>query len=181
MALVSSSTTTISSTFSPLSKRLAFSSEDDLKFMTLAMAEARRALAHDDIPVGAVLVKDGRVLAVGRNERELLLSPTAHAEVQALNAGAKAHGHWNLTGAVLYVTLEPCVMCAGALVLGRIEEVVYAATDPKGGAISLNIPLLDNPALNHKVKFRQGPLAEEAGELLRYFFRSKRKKSRSPE
>lgn len=147
--------------------------------MTLALEEAKRALVHDDIPVGAVLVKDGQVIAHGKNERELIPSPTAHAEIQAINAGAKAHGHWNLTGAKLYVTLEPCVMCAGALVLGRIEEVIYAALDPKGGAISLNIPLLANPALNHRVKFRQGPLAEEAGTLLKDFFRDKRKKNRA--
>lgn len=159
----------------------SLSSADDLRFMTLALTEAKRALEHDDIPVGAILVKDGKVLATGKNERELIPSPTAHAEVQALNAGAKSHGHWNLSGATLYVTLEPCVMCAGALVLSRIEEVVYAATDPKGGAISLNIPLLAHPGLNHQVKFRQGPLAEEAGDLLRDFFRERRKKSRQPE
>ncbi|MGZ3694358.1 MAG: nucleoside deaminase [Bdellovibrionota bacterium] len=160
---------------------LTSNSADDLRFMKLALDEARNALVHEDIPVGAVLVKDGKVLAVGRNERELVPSPTAHAEVQALNAGAKAHGHWNLTGAILYVTLEPCVMCAGALVLGRISEVVYAATDPKGGAISLQISVLDNPALNHRVKFRQGPLAEESGQLLKEFFRARRKKTRQPD
>lgn len=146
--------------------------------MQLALEEARKALEHDDIPVGAVLVKDGKVLAKGKNERELVPSPTAHAEVQALNAGALAHGHWNLTGTTLYVTLEPCVMCAGALVLSRVEEVVYAALDPKGGAVSLNIPVMNHPGLNHRVKFRQGPLAEEAGALLKEFFREKRKKPR---
>ena len=149
---------------------------DDLRFMTLALAEAQRALAHDDIPVGAVLVKEGQVLATGKNERELLPSPTAHAEVQTINAAALKHGHWNLTGTTLYVTLEPCVMCAGALVLARVEEVVYAATDPKGGAISLNIPILANPSLNHRVKFRQGPLAAECGAVLKDFFRAKREK-----
>lgn len=143
--------------------------------MALALEEARQAAAHDDIPVGAVLVKDGKVLASGRNERELLSSPVAHAEVQVLNGGAKANGHWNLTGTTLYVTLEPCPMCAGALVMARVEEVVYAATDPKGGAISLNINVLANPALNHRVKFRQGPMSVEAGALLQEFFRKKRK------
>lgn len=149
--------------------------------MELAMEEARRALEHEDIPVGAVLVKNGQVIATGKNERELIPSPTAHAEVQAINAGARAHGHWNLTGTTLYVTLEPCVMCAGALVLSRVEEVVFAALDPKGGAISLKIPILENASLNHRVKFRQGPLAEEAGALLKGFFRSRRKKTRQPE
>lgn len=148
---------------------------DDDKFMAIALEEARKALAHDDIPVGAVLVKDGRVLASGRNERELLGSPVAHAEVQALVAGAKANGHWNLSGTRLYITLEPCPMCAGALVMARVEEVVYAATDPKGGAISLGIPVLENPRLNHRVKTRQGPMAAEAGALLQDFFRRKRR------
>ncbi len=148
---------------------------DDLKFMSLALAEARKAAAHDDIPVGAVLVRDGQVIATGKNERELLRLPTAHAEVQALNAGAQSHGHWNLSGCTLYVTLEPCVMCAGALVLSRIEELVYAATDPKGGALSLEIPILHHPQLNHAVRLRQGPLAEESGALLREFFQEKRR------
>ena len=147
----------------------------DLHFMGLALDEARKALAHDDIPVGAVLVKDGQVIAAGKNERELIPSPTAHAEVQAINDGAKAHGHWNLTGTKLYVTLEPCVMCAGALVLARVEEVIYAAPDPKGGAISLGVSILENPKLNHRVKYRQGPLVEECSELLKSFFRQKRR------
>lgn len=151
------------------------SPESDLHFMSLALAEARRALEHDDIPVGAVLVSEGKVIATGKNERELLPSPTAHAEVQAINSGAKARGHWNLSGSRLYVTLEPCVMCAGALVLARVEEVVYAAPDPKGGAVSLGVPILENPKLNHRVKFRAGPLAEESSELLKEFFRGKRR------
>jgi tRNA(adenine34) deaminase len=149
--------------------------EDDLKFMRLALEEASRAAEHHDIPVGAVLVKDGEVIASARNERELLCSPVAHAEVQALNAGAKAKGHWNLTGTKLYVSLEPCPMCAGALVMARVEEVIYAATDLKGGAISLGIEILSNTKLNHRVRYRQGPLATEAGALLQEFFRKKRR------
>lgn len=143
--------------------------------MGLALEEARKALAHDDIPVGAVLVMNGQVIATGRNERELIPSPTAHAEVQAINNAAKAHGHWNLTGSKLYVTLEPCSMCCGALVLARVEEVIYAAKDPKGGAVSLGIPILENPKLNHRVKVRQGPLEEECSQLLKEFFREKRR------
>jgi tRNA(adenine34) deaminase len=150
-------------------------SADDLTFMQLALAEARKAAAHDDIPVGAVLVREGKVLATGRNEREALASPVAHAEVRALEAGAKAHGHWNLTGSKLYVTLEPCAMCAGALVQARVEEVIYAAEDPKGGAVSLGISILGNPALNHRVRVRRGPLAAEAGALLKEFFQRKRR------
>ncbi len=149
--------------------------DQDRKFMELALLEAKKASEHDDIPVGAVLVKDGKVIASCRNERELLCSPVAHAEVQALNEGAKANGHWNLTGATLYVSLEPCPMCAGALVMARVEEVIYAAADPKGGAISLGINILGNTALNHRVKYRQGPLALEAGVLLQEFFRKKRR------
>lgn len=155
---------------------MALSAEDDLRFMTLALAEAREAMNHDDVPVGAVLVSaEGVELARSRNERELLRSPVAHAEVQSLIRGAKAHGHWNLSGCTLYVTLEPCSMCAGALVLARVAEVVYAAKDPKGGVVSLGIPVLENPALNHRVPARQGPLAAEAGALLQEFFRKKRK------
>ncbi len=144
--------------------------------MRLALAEARGAGAHEDVPVGAVLVdSEGQVLAHARNERELLASPVAHAEVQALLKGAAERGDWNLTGTTLYVTLEPCAMCAGALVNARVGEVVYGAKDPKGGAISLAIPILENPALNHRVKARQGPLAEESAELLQSFFKRKRR------
>ncbi len=149
--------------------------EQDLHFMGLAIEQAHKALDHDDIPVGAVVVLNGKVLGSGKNERELLPSPTAHAEVQAINAAALKHGHWNLTGAKLYVTLEPCVMCAGALVLARVEEIIYAAADPKGGAVSLGIPILQHPALNHKVKIRQGPLEQEAATLLKDFFKQKRR------
>ncbi|HEY8280381.1 MAG TPA: nucleoside deaminase [Bdellovibrionota bacterium] len=158
---------------------MSHSEADDLKYMKLAFEEARGALAHDDIPVGAVLVKDGKVLAAGRNEREVLGSPVAHAEVQALVQGAKANGHWNLSGTTLYVTLEPCPMCAGALVQARVAELVYAASDPKGGVVSLGIPVLENPALNHRLAVRQGPLAAEAGEMLQAFFRQKRREKGS--
>jgi tRNA(adenine34) deaminase len=152
------------------------SPEDDLRFMRLALAEARAAAAHDDVPVGAVLVdSEGQVLAHARNERELLHSPVAHAEVQALSAGSRERGDWNLSGTILYVTLEPCSMCAGALVLARAAEVVYGATDPKGGVVSLAIPILTNERLNHRVRVRQGPLGEECGAVLQEFFRRKRR------
>ncbi|MGZ3736050.1 MAG: nucleoside deaminase, partial [Bdellovibrionota bacterium] len=141
-----------------------------------ALAEAKAAAAHEDVPVGAVLVDaEGRVMAHGRNERELLSCPVAHAEVQVLSKGSHERGDWNLTGTTLYVTLEPCSMCAGALVLARVSEVVYGASDPKGGVVSLGIPILENPALNHRVKVRQGPLAAECGAVLQEFFRRKRK------
>lgn len=152
------------------------SADDDLRFMRLALAEARAAAALEDVPVGAVLVDaEGQVMAHSRNERELLGSPVAHAEVQALAAGSRERGDWNLAGTTLYVTLEPCSMCAGALVLARVAEVVYGAQDPKGGAISLGIPILENPKLNHRVRVRQGPLAAECGAVLQEFFRRKRR------
>jgi tRNA(adenine34) deaminase len=155
-------------------------SGQDLHFMQLALEQARSALAHDDIPVGAVLVRDGQVIGKGKNERELIPSPTAHAEVQAVNDAARAHGHWNLTGTRLYVTLEPCPMCAGALVLARVDEVIYGAKDPKGGALSLGINILENSQLNHRLKVRQGPLAEECAGLLKDFFRRKRGQKKTP-
>lgn len=153
-------------------------SNKDSQFLRLALEEAKRAEEHDDIPVGAVLVKNGAVIAVGRNEREFLADPTAHAEVRVLSEAGSKQKHWNLDGATLYVTLEPCAMCCGALVLARVKELVYAAADPKGGAISLNIPILNNERLNHRVRVRQcddAELVAEAGELLKKFFQKKRR------
>jgi len=150
--------------------------EEDLRFMRLALAEARAAAAQEDVPVGAVLVdSEGQVMAHARNERELLQSPVAHAEVQAISAGARERGDWNLSGTTLYVTLEPCSMCAGALVLARVTEVVYGAMDPKGGVVSLAIPIFSHARLNHRVRVRQGPLAAECGSVLQDFFRRKRR------
>jgi tRNA(adenine34) deaminase len=150
---------------------------DDHRFMVAAMEEAQSALAHDDVPVGAVVVKDGVIVGLGHNEREKQKSPVAHAEVLALVDAAKRLGHWNLSGCSLYVTLEPCPMCAGALVNSRIKELVFAAHDPKAGVVSLGIDILNNTRLNHRVNSRQGPLAKECGALLSDFFRGKRKKA----
>jgi tRNA(adenine34) deaminase len=146
----------------------------DLPFMQEALVEAQLALAHDDVPIGAVVVKDGQILGRGHNRREELHSPSAHAEIQALEDAGRRHGHWNLSGAKLYVTLEPCPMCAGAIQLARIEEIVYAAPDEKGGAISLNIPILENEKLNHRVRVTRGPLAAECSQLIKEFFQRKR-------
>ncbi len=143
--------------------------------MQLALGEARAALEHDDVPVGAVVVKDGKVIGRGRNRREAAADPVGHAEIEALRDAAQTIGHWNLDAATLYVTLEPCPMCAGAMVQSRIKEIVYAAADPKGGAISLKIDILENAKLNHQVKITQGPLSEEASILLKDFFRRKRR------
>ena len=146
----------------------------DERFMRLALEEAARALEHDDVPVGAVLVHDGEVVGAGHNERELRQDPSAHAEMIALRAGARALGSWRLLDTVLYVTLEPCAMCAGAIVLGRIPRVVYGAVDPKAGAAGSVLDILAEPRLNHRPEVAAGLLADESGELLRAFFRSRR-------
>jgi tRNA(adenine34) deaminase len=147
---------------------------DDDHFMRLAVREAGRALQHDDVPVGAVLVRAGEVIGAGHNERELRQDPSAHAEMLALQAGARALGSWRLLDTVLYVTLEPCAMCAGAIVLGRIPRVVYGTADPKAGAAGSVLDVLGEPRLNHRPEVVEGVLAEEASALLRGFFAGRR-------
>ena len=142
--------------------------------MRLALTHAAAAPEHDDVPIGAVLVGDGDVLAEARNERELRSDPTAHAEVLVLREAAARIGSWRLGGTTLYVTLEPCAMCAGAIVLARVPRVVYAAPDPKAGAAGSVLDVLAEPRLNHRPAVVGGLLAEEAGELLRSFFRARR-------
>ncbi|HTU97823.1 MAG TPA: tRNA adenosine(34) deaminase TadA [Solirubrobacteraceae bacterium] len=146
----------------------------DEYFMRLALREAVRATEHDDIPVGAVVVHDGEVIGTGRNERELRADPTAHAEMIALRAAAQALGSWRVLEAVLYVTLEPCAMCAGAIVLARVPRVVFGATDPKAGASGSVFDVLAEPRLNHRPQVQSGLLAQECGDLLREFFASRR-------
>lgn len=146
----------------------------DEYFMRLALREAQRALDHDDVPVGAVVVHDGEVLSAAHNEREVRQDPTAHAEMLALRQGAEALGSWRILDAVLYVTLEPCAMCAGAIVLSRIPRVVYGTTDPKAGAAGSVLDVLGEPALNHRPQVNGGLLAQEAADLLREFFASRR-------
>jgi tRNA(adenine34) deaminase len=143
-------------------------------FMSLAVREAERALEHDDVPIGAVLVRDGEVLAATHNERELRQDPTAHAEILALREAARAAGTWRILDAVLYVTLEPCAMCAGAVVLARVPRVVYGANDPKAGACGSVLDVLGEPRLNHRPDVAGGLLAQECGELLSGFFASRR-------
>ena len=142
--------------------------------MRLALREAERALAHDDVPVGAVIVKDGEVIGAGHNERELRQDPTAHAETLALRGASAALGSWRVLDAVMYVTLEPCSMCAGAIVLSRIPRVIFAATDPKAGAAGSVLDLLNVPQFNHRPECQGGLLAQEAGDMLRRFFASRR-------
>jgi tRNA(adenine34) deaminase len=147
----------------------------DERWMRLALDEARAAVEHDDVPIGAVVVADdGRVLGRGCNEREKLEDPTAHAEVLALRAAAAALGSWRVLDATLYVTLEPCTMCAGAIVLSRIPRVVYATADPKAGAAGSVLDVLADPRLNHRPEVVGGVLADEAADLLRSFFRARR-------
>ena len=147
----------------------------DVDHMRLALDEARKAIEHDDVPIGAVVVRaDGLVLGRGHNERELLEDPTAHAEVLALREAARSLGSWRVLDATLYVTLEPCAMCAGAIVLARIPRVVWAAADPKAGAAGSVLSVLDHPQLNHRPEVVEGVLADESAELIRAFFRARR-------
>jgi tRNA(adenine34) deaminase len=146
----------------------------DAYFMRLALREAERALEHDDVPIGAVIVHDGEVVAAARNERELRSDPTAHAEMLALREASRRLESWRLLDTTLYVTLEPCAMCAGAIVLARVPRLVYAAEDPKAGAAGSVLNVLAEPRLNHRPAVAGGLLAQEAAELLRAFFASKR-------
>jgi len=146
----------------------------DEYFMRLALREAERAMEHDDVPIGAVIVHEGEVLATGRNEREERQDPTAHAEVLALREAAEKLGSWRVLDSVLYVTLEPCAMCAGAIVLARIPRVVFGAWDPKAGAAGSVLDILAQPQLNHRPEVSGGLLAKECGALLSSFFASRR-------
>jgi tRNA(adenine34) deaminase len=147
---------------------------DDERFLRLALEEARRCLDHDDVPIGAVVTRDGRVLAAAGNERELAADPTAHAEILALRAGASELGTWHLEGCTLFVTLEPCAMCAGAAVLSRLDRVVFGAADPKAGFAGSLGNLLQDTRLNHAASVTGGVLADECGDLLQAFFRERR-------
>ena len=142
--------------------------------MRAALVQAVAAQVHDDVPVGAVVVRDGRIIASAHNERELSGDPTAHAEVLALRAAAAAVGSWRLDGCTLYVTLEPCAMCAGAIVNARIGRVVFGAADPKAGAVRSLYRVADDPRLNHRATVEGGVLADEAGALLKAFFAARR-------
>jgi tRNA(adenine34) deaminase len=146
----------------------------DEHFMRVALREAAAAAEHDDVPVGAVVVREGEIIGAAHNERELRGDPTAHAEVLALRAAAVTLGGWRLLGTVLYVTLEPCPMCAGALQQARVARVVYGAPDQKVGAAGTVVNLLQNPRLLHRVEIQGGVLADEALRLLRRFFDDRR-------
>jgi tRNA(adenine34) deaminase len=165
-------------TDSPLADLPQFS-----QFMAMALQEARRALEHADVPIGCVIVHDptGRIIGRGHNRREIDRDPTAHAEILALRQAAAALGHWRVTDCTLYVTLEPCPMCAGALVNARLPRLVYGCDDPKAGAVQSLMRLCDDPRLNHRLQIVPGVRAGECAELLREFFRQRRiEKSMKP-
>lgn len=145
--------------------------DNDRKWMRLALAEAERALAADDVPIGAVAVHQDAIIGRGYNRREADKDPTAHAEIIAIRQAAAALGSWRLEGVTLYCTLEPCSMCAGAMVLARLPRLVYAAIDPKAGAAGSVTEITRHHRLNHHVHVESGLYAEEAAELLRAFFR----------
>ncbi|MGI8575374.1 MAG: tRNA adenosine(34) deaminase TadA [Egibacteraceae bacterium] len=150
------------------------SGPDDASAMRLALDEAEAASAHGDVPVGAVVLRGGTVLAGAHNRRELDKDPTAHAELLVLRSAAQRLGSWRLEGCTLYVTLEPCTMCAGAMVLARLPRLVYGASDPKAGAAGSLYDLTREPRLNHLVERTGGLLAAECGALLREFFAARR-------
>ena len=143
--------------------------------MRLAIREAERALEHDDVPVGAVVARGGEVIGAGHNERQLRQDPTAHAEILALREAARIAGSWRVLDATLYVTLEPCAMCAGAIVLARVPRVVYGTADPKAGAAGSVMDVLGHPALNHRPLVAGGLLADDCAALLRAFFAAHRR------
>jgi tRNA(adenine34) deaminase len=147
---------------------------NDEGFMRLALEQAEKALAHEDVPIGAVLVRDNEVLAAAPNERELRADPTAHAEMLALRAAAEKLGTRRLEGTTMYVTLEPCPMCAGALVLARAARLVYGTPDPRAGAAFSLYNIVQDPRLNHDLEVTTDVLAEECAALLRSFFEARR-------
>jgi tRNA(adenine34) deaminase len=147
---------------------------DHARFMTAALAEAERCLSWGDVPVGAVVARGETILAAAGNQRERLQDPTAHAEVLAIREAAAAAGSWRLTGCTLYATLEPCAMCAGALVLARVDRLVFGASDPKAGFVGSLGDLVRDPRLNHRLEVVTGVMADEASALLKGFFATRR-------
>jgi tRNA(adenine34) deaminase len=146
----------------------------DLDFMQAALDEARQAAEAGEVPIGAVIVREGEIIVRGQNRVLRSLDPTAHAEIVALRAAAAFVGNYRLMGCTLYVTLEPCAMCAGAMIHARLDRLVFAAADPKAGAAGSVLAVLNHPQLNHQMLVEQGILADESAELLQCFFRERR-------
>ena len=160
------------------SNDLPVSENLDSHFMALALQEAEIAASKDEVPVGAIIVRDNRVIAAAHNLREQLRDPTAHAEMLAITQAASEVDSWRLEGCTLYVTLEPCPMCAGAILQARIARVVYGAADPKAGAVASLYQLLQDSRLNHRVEVQASVLAEEGGAILTNFFQQKRRNAK---
>ncbi len=152
---------------------------DDERFMREALAVAEQAARAGDVPVGAIVVQDGRIVGIGRNRRECDADPAAHAEIVALRDACRGAGRWRVDGASLYVTLEPCPMCAGAIVNARVARLVYGADDPKAGAVRSLYSICDDVRLNHRVDVHRGVLAEPCAEILSSFFRRARQRPRA--
>ncbi len=152
--------------------------DEHIRFMSMAIQQAELALEHGEVPVGCVIVYEGRIIGKAHNQREMLQDPTAHAEILAITQAATALGSWRLENTRLYVTLEPCPMCAGAIILARIEEVYFGAFDPKAGVCGTLMNLLEDRRFNHNPKVYSGLLAEECGTLLTTFFRNIRERQR---
>jgi tRNA(adenine34) deaminase len=146
----------------------------DVEALTLALDEARSSAAAGEVPVGAIVIADGVIVGRGQNRVLRDLDPTAHAEIVALREAARSMGNYRLSGCEIFVTLEPCAMCAGAMIHARLSRLVYAAADPKAGAVGSILQVLNHPQLNHQMAVTSGELAEESGELLRSFFRERR-------
>jgi tRNA(adenine34) deaminase len=153
---------------------------EDRRLMALALAQAQAAAAEDEVPVGAIIIRGGQVLAAAHNQREQLRDPTAHAEMIAITQAATALDSWRLEGCTLYVTLEPCPMCAGAIVQSRVKRVVYGADDPKAGAVKSLYRLLEDSRLNHRAEVTGGVMSQECGEVLSQYFQQKRLAKSSP-
>ena len=147
---------------------------DDVQYMTAALEQARLAAAAGEVPIGAVLVRAGAIIARGQNRVLRDVDPTSHAEIVALREGAKVLGNYRLLDCELYVTLEPCAMCAGAMIHARVGRLIYGAADPKAGAAGSVLEVLNHPRLNHQMTVASGLLADECGDLLRAFFRDRR-------
>ena len=149
---------------------------NDEQYMQMALDEARIAAEEGEVPIGAVVVHDGEVIARAHNRRETDADPSAHAEFRAMLEAARALGRWRLTGCTVYVTVEPCLMCAGLMVNARIDRCVYGAADPKGGAVGTLFDVSDNPRLNHSFRVTPGVCADECAQVMRDFFKARRKR-----
>jgi len=147
---------------------------DDERYMREALKEAAAAMDKDEVPIGAVVVHDGRIIGRGHNLRETLKDPTAHAEMMAITAAAAEIGDWRLDGCSVYVTLEPCPMCAGAIVLARLARLIFGTRDPKAGACCSLFAIVTDPRLNHRVTVTEGVLADDCAAILREFFAAQR-------